>query len=517
MTLPAAATATAYAKTSRSFRLRAYLCIILLVALILRFVNLSAQSFWLDELWTIEVSAGHGSQHRSLPVDVLLTAPPDLTHAAGLQGFGRIWTGMDEIIGPPLYHIALRLWMFAFGESESAIRSFSAVCSSVAVLLLFFCRRPGDPPHASLWACAIMAVAGPQIVYAQETRPYAMMLALGLAAVILVRRVERLGPSAGRLAALWLVLLCLLLTHYFAVGAPIALMFYAALQTRGRTRITLLVTTAAAALCFAICWLPFMSRQVPQFSVTDRAAAFLAEKSPNHLVRTGWRLATLPISLLCDRRPIQIFYAGGLLVYLAALMLTWRRRIWSIWPIWFAAVVGVPGMLDLLRATRHLEFIRYSLLAGPAVYVVIANVLFRSPRLRLIAYIIPSIVVLYCVLQLRRAYDTQKPDYRSAAAAIRASASAGDVIVFAGPRKTYASQVLYLGISHYDWPLPGPMMLLESPASPAVMQQLRAWHRIWLVSDPEVTDADTWLPGYHINVGRSWPVVGSVVEMVANP
>ncbi|HSV16554.1 MAG TPA: glycosyltransferase family 39 protein, partial [Tepidisphaeraceae bacterium] len=447
MTLPTPATSATDAQSSRTFILRVWLFIILLVAVLLRLINLSAQSFWLDELWTIEVSAGQASEHRSLPVDVLLTAPPDLTHAAGLHGFTRIWTGMDQIIGPPLYHIALRVWMFAFGESESAIRSFSALCSSVAVFLLFFCRRPGDPPQAALWGCAVMAVAGPQIVYAQETRPYAMMLALGLAAVVLVQRVERLGPTAGRLAALWFVLLCLLLTHYFAVGAPLAVMLYAAAQTRGRTRIALLLTAAAAGLCFAVCWLPFMSRQVPQFSVTDRAAAFLAEQSPNHLVRTGWRLATLPISLLCDRRPIPMYYASGLLIYLAAAVLAWRRRIWSIWPVWFAGIVAVPGVLDLLRATRHLEYIRYSLLAGPAVYIVIAHLFFESPRFRFMAHIVPAVVVLCCVLQLRRAYDTQKPDYRAAAAVLRASASGGDVIVFAGPRKSYAPQVLYLGIS----------------------------------------------------------------------
>src|SRR5947199_3820030 len=115
MTLPATPTQLPHAKPSRSFQIQACFYLIVLIALLLRLINLSSQSFWLDELWTIEVSAGHGSEHRSLPVDVLLTSPPDLTHASGLHGLRRTWTGMDEIIGPPLYHIALRLWMFAFG------------------------------------------------------------------------------------------------------------------------------------------------------------------------------------------------------------------------------------------------------------------------------------------------------------------------------------------------------------------------------------------------------------------
>jgi uncharacterized membrane protein len=492
---------------------RPLLYAILLFALVARFYHLSAQSLWLDELWTLEMAAGHGTEHQALPLNTLIAQPPDLTHLSDANSITSIWTRMDQITGPPLYPMLLRFWETIFGEGEQAVRSLSAVCSLLAVVaLLFVCA-----PRAALWPCALMAVAGPQIVYAQETRPYALMLLLGLICIALVRRIERRGPTAPSCVVLGILLLSLLLTHYFAIGALVAIFAYAVCFTRGRVRRALLLSVIATSAAFAICWGPFMWRQIPRFSTADRPTLFLTENVGGHFFRTCWRLVTLPISLLVDQRPIPLHFAAGLLVYAAAAGLLWRRRLLPMWVLWFTAIVGLLAALDFARSTKHLEFIRYALLASPAVYVVAGELWIRPPKLAFVGHFVPTLIVLFCLIHLPRAYDTQKADYRAAAAALAASAQHGEPIVFAGPSETFAPQVLYLTISHYiSQPPSGPVMLIDSPAPPTVMGSLRRWNRVWLVADPEVTDAERWLPGYHIARGRSWPVVGSVVEMVAS-
>lgn len=135
------------------------LLLLLLLALLLRGLNLGGKSLWLDEAF----SAFQG-QRTGQP----LFSYYDPNH-------------------PPLYYMLLRLWIPIFGSSEVALRLPSVLIASLNVGLgAWLARRLFAPPLA-LGATALLALAPLDVWYAQEARMYpliilgALLMALGLA------------------------------------------------------------------------------------------------------------------------------------------------------------------------------------------------------------------------------------------------------------------------------------------------------------------------------------------------
>ena len=488
---------------------------VVIVAAVLRFYNLSSESLWLDELWALEAADGHGSEHESLPVDRLIVAPADLTHVAAARSVWRVWTGLDQITHPPASYLLLRGWVDLFGTSEAALRSLSAACGTLAVVMLFVAVRPWAGAEPALWAAGLMAVAGPQVHAGRDARPYALLTLLAAATLWLVGRTVRRGPTRTRTLGLGLLLFASLLTHYFAVATVAAVAAYGLWFTRAAVRRSLVGAALAAGGLFGLVWGPFMWRQRPAFSPTDRGVVFLHEVSPGHVAATLWRLVTLPASMLADARPIPAAYAAlGALGYLVVVTACVKRRWPAVWPLWFAGVVGLVATLDLARSTAHLAYLRYTLAASPVVYVGLA--LLPTVQ-RALGRLAAAAAVAFAAWSLPATYAAHNEDFRALADAVRASVVSGQPIVFAGPSRTFAPQILYLATSHYAWPLAGPVMLLEAPAAPAVMAQLRDRPTVWMVADPQVRLARQWLPGYHLAAGQSWPVVGSLLQMERDP
>jgi uncharacterized membrane protein len=106
--------------------------------------------------------------------------------------------------------------------------------SLAAVALMFIVVRELSGETAALWAALLMALAGPQVQYAQEARNYAMLLVEGLGAAAALVLIERRGPTRWRELALVVCLLAMTLTHYFALGTILSLAIYAAVRLRGR-------------------------------------------------------------------------------------------------------------------------------------------------------------------------------------------------------------------------------------------------------------------------------------------
>ena len=129
---------------------------VLLVATILRFYHLTAQSFWADEGNSISLA------QRSL---VLVTR------------------GAAYDIHPPLYYYLLWGWIRIFGDGEFAARALSAVLgvALVYVTWLLGCRL-GDR-RVGLVAGFLAALSPYQVYYSQEARMYILAALLGALSV----------------------------------------------------------------------------------------------------------------------------------------------------------------------------------------------------------------------------------------------------------------------------------------------------------------------------------------------
>lgn len=465
---------------SRKWTLLIGLMLVLMAAAV-RIPSLTARGYLMDEAWTAELASGRGSAHLHLPKDAVLPMP-DFFSFSGENAvpWWRIW-GRMECTHPPLYFIGLRLWASVFGGGDAAERSFSILASLIAVGLLYDVARLCNGRSVGIWACILMALAQPQIQYARETRNYAWLIVCALVAADALVRMEKLGPSRRRWAALTIGVLATLLTHYFGIGMLIGLGLYAVMRTRGRVRAQIVGAFVLAVIVFALCWGPFMWQQRSLASTSDQTTNFLLDKPAGHLGWTFWRLALVPGVLLAEPRGAAIYVcACGALLYILPLIVLRRRSDLLMWILWMLGVIGVVAALDFTRDTHHLGLIRYTLLAGPAVYVLIPGLACGLKRLAWLRHGVPAIAALYCLWALPDAYRSPITDPQIIAKELQSAAGSQDLLLFIGTGKNewWAGGQCLL-FSRYLGPTPCPIAVLSGPAGDDVTHRAAASGRIF--------------------------------------
>ena len=140
---------------------------ILTVGLVLRLHALGRESLWFDEQMFVLSSAGHLDDFTSMPANRVID-PPDLFGVDSFAPLSSVWNAKD--IHPPLYPLVLRFWREMIGDSDAKVRGLSVLASMVVILLMFDLARTLAGNSAAFWAASIVAVAQPEILYAQETR-----------------------------------------------------------------------------------------------------------------------------------------------------------------------------------------------------------------------------------------------------------------------------------------------------------------------------------------------------------
>jgi uncharacterized membrane protein len=460
--------------------------LILLAAAGLRLYHLESQSLWLDELYSLASSAARYPDISPLREDQIIQPSPRFTSLSTARSWWSIWTGMRQGTHPPLYIAVLRPWREVFGQSDAAARWLSVVTALIAIGLIFDAGRTLYGIPAGLWSAALMAVAWPQLQYAREARPYALLLMLGLGALAALARIERSGANILRLIALAGCMLAMALTHYFCFGALLALGVYALLRLRGSDRWRTLLAMALAAMLFLLAWGPSLwaQRHTTQFP-------FLMEETPDHGLLTWRRIDELPHRFFIERfvEPLPMF---GSAILLGLIAVTWIRRDLLLPLLWLFLTAGAVAALDLLRSTSHLLWIRYTLLASPGLYLMAAAL--GARRRRFLPHLLPGalLLLLLCVLSLPEFYRSQKEDWRGLGAFVHQRALPDEPIVFAASQAWYATD-LCIGFSHYEHSPQRAVVVLSGPASPAVLDYLRSRPRLWIISDD--VEPQRFLPG----------------------
>lgn len=250
---------------------------VLLLATLLRFHLLEAQSFWNDE--------GNSARLSERPV------------AAIIEG-----TASD--IHPPLYYLALRGWRELVGETEFGLRSLSAFAGVLVVAVVIALGRwerekgrRGEGEKGSRGEGVGPAVAGllatvsPVLVYySQETRMYAL---LALTAV-LSGWVLLVWLGGTRRPFLWMAAYTLLLavglyTHYFFPAVVVAQGVVVVIGRKGEREkgrredwVRLLLVwagMAAVAGMLYLPWVPVFLRQIGGRGAAAGPVAFVVESA----------------------------------------------------------------------------------------------------------------------------------------------------------------------------------------------------------------------------------------------
>ncbi|MDQ6746079.1 MAG: glycosyltransferase family 39 protein [Actinomycetota bacterium] len=386
-------------------RERAVVVGLVILGAILRFSTLGVQSYWYDELATVQI-----------------VQPPlhDAVHAY-----------INSESTPPLYYLTGWVWGHVFGEREYALRALSAAYGSAAVFLTYLAGRRLVSSRVGVLAAALVAFNPMLVWYSQEARAYS--LAVLLAAASLVSMLGALRVPTARNVALWTVVAALaLLTHYYAVfvigGETVVLL--TAYRRGGRWR-QLLPVLALPAVALGLLAL---ARAQGGGSRTN----WIASIPLGHRVATVGKELISANTLLIDDRAGPPGGALGYLVALAILLgascaaVAWRRQrkvSRSALPL---ALGAGTLLLPLLLVVAHQDYFfdRNLVMAWIPLAIALAAGLAILPRVAAV-----GLVALICLvgiainLDVARWPELQRDDWRDAVTALGHSTAGRAVIV----------------------------------------------------------------------------------------
>ena len=171
---------------------------VLVVALVVRLRALTAESIWMDEVYSIT----YATEWPTL--EILTELPLEDPH-------------------PPLYYLLLRGWTAVFGASTVATRSLSVVFGVAAVGLLFALGRRLYDRETATVAAAMLALSGMHLYFSQDTRMYSLYTALAIASLYWYVRLVFDGDRSRRTVAGYVATTVLLgYTHVFGLFVILA-------------------------------------------------------------------------------------------------------------------------------------------------------------------------------------------------------------------------------------------------------------------------------------------------------
>ena len=395
----------------------ALLAVLLAVAAAARFHELASRSLWLDEI--LQAKAG------LLRFDAMMRLTRTDDQAFLMNGVS--WF---------LEH--------GFGPGDALLRIPSAIAGVLMVAVMFELGRTLHSRRLGLVAAGLAAVLPFAVWYAQEGRPYSLLMLFSALQVLFAVRAARTGAGRDWLGVAVATLLAVY-TDYLAllVSAALAVFLAGALVTaarsdpegravRGRWSLACLAIVGAGYLP----WLPYLASFLSRQGASD-----LARFDPGH--RPSWH----DVVLIGDAFDLTWFVLAMLLAGIVAL--AWRLRSGGGWPALAAwgliplAVLAVKmhGGLALIWP-RYLAFL-YPLLVllgalGAVLVADLAGAAARRVRLRPAAAASVLLAVLAVGLaaqalpRLSSSYTAQKDQYRQVIAYVAAHSKGETVVLAAG-------------------------------------------------------------------------------------
>ncbi len=351
------------------------------------------------------------------------------------------WTSVD--VHPPLYFGLLHFWRMPLGDSEYAIRLFSAMAGTLAVAAVWQLGRtlyPHRPGIATLGAL-LLALARFPIWWSQEARMYMLGGLLFTLSLLLTVRLRR-HPTWGTRISYLLISSATLWTLYtlaFTLVIQSLYWLWTLRKLSWRQRGRQLLIWGLYQLLVLATFLPWLAYAIPRMRSWSVQVAF----DPKIFLKLYATLLLVGTSTHIERFT-PVILLGAILILLAAL-LSWRQNragrdslilltLTLIIPpgiIW--AITTLPNPLGYAPKPEA----RYLLPFVPPLYLLAALTLFtltdlithRTLRHRLRAALI-ALTILGQSLSLQAYYQQRylQDDYKSLSLTLQAHGQAQDAI-----------------------------------------------------------------------------------------
>lgn len=381
------------------------------LALAARWFGLTRQSLWLDEAYSVYLSA-----HR-LPEIIGFTSGSD-AH-------------------PPFYYILLHTWMALFGSTVGAVRTLSLVASIAAILMTYMVANILASRRVALIASIMMAVSAFQIWYAQEARMYALVtLATLIGFYGLVKAQQRGGLgawatySAGMLFALYL--------DYSAVYVMVGVVAWFIFVGRRKQGVGL--PFVLSTLGIAVGYLPWVPSFFEQMRSVNGLIAWIDGSSGigaiNVLTDFFFNLSNLNEP---STTTLGILAAGLSLAVTAFALWTPRHHAaFAILAFWVCAPLGLGLISEFYN--HPITIARTMMVVLPELFLLIAlaiedlvehwsNVVARV-ELTLASLLLLALLTGNVVALVRADTTVSKEDWNGAASYVASRQQSGDLILF---------------------------------------------------------------------------------------
>ena len=220
-----------------------FLLVIAVLAIFLRFYDISSEDVWLDEANSIII--------------------------AELNPSGVI-TRISHDASPPLYYLLLHYWMDVFGKTELALRSLSVLFGVLLVIAVYFTGKRIFSEKVGIYAALIASVAPIQIMYSQQIRMYTLLPLMSLISMyyllLFIREKKRSFLAAYGI----FTILCLFTHNYGLFLLPAQALLILLFFRQRRTILWWVFSIVCIGAVYAI-WIPSLSGQI------------------SALPKTGWR------------------------------------------------------------------------------------------------------------------------------------------------------------------------------------------------------------------------------------
>jgi len=423
-------------------RERVSLAAILLLALVLRLINLGNRNLWYDEAFAV------------------LYAEKPL--ATMLYGTVTRVEGAAADVHPLFFYSILHAWMRAVGQSPVAVRALSALVGVATVAMTYLLARRLFDQRAGLATVAIVTVAPFHVYYSQEARMYAL---LGLASMAMTYFFVR--AWAGGSWVHWVVFGILgAMTLYahnlgFTFVAGLDLWVLWAWLRPGAPRWRNFRPLLLSHLLIIGLFAPWLAVMPSQFSKIQQAY-WVEQPGIVKLIQTilifhfAYDNQALPRWLL----PLALFFS--LLVLAVVALELFRRRTASgpqpSFPTPYSLLLSLtltPILLTFLASQiRPVYIVRALLPSALTYYILVAGVLVvgSAPRPVKWGLLLPSAAIVVASLVHHYSYaQFPRPPFDRAEAYLRENHQPGDAIL-------HDNKLTFLPCHYYDRELPQAFM-----------------------------------------------------------
>lgn len=395
---------------SESKRL-AILCAIVLLGSFLLLYQLDANSLWVDELFSVEIS--ECSDVVSVVNGVI-----------------------ERERRPPLYHLALHFWITTFGTSDFPLRSFSVIFGVLSLMVTFKMGRTLNGDRLGLLAAYLLAISPFFTLYSRMIRYYSLTMFLSLLSCLFF---IQLLPE--RKAVFWIGYLVasalLIYTDYSALSLLMSQNLFLVLRWRGYK--ALLPRWILSQLSLLILFAPWLTVVVTHATRGTLEADF-ARGAFGYLIKLTYPFYSFSIGETLF--PWQPLATIGLVVALVPFVLgiaffaKEREHLLLLTVLLLVPLTFTIFLLSYIATDiTFLNVPSRTMFAGPFFYLIVAGGLLwiKSTRWRALLLLIITIA---CGYSLRNYYTNQQfhnPIYvipaKEMAAQVAMASQPGDVIV----------------------------------------------------------------------------------------